>query len=305
MLGYLVTGVIIGPGVLSLISGSKQVNNIAELGVVFLLFTIGLELSVDRLKVIRNQIFGVGTEQVVVTSVIIALIAWSVGFTPQCAVIIGGGLALSSTAVVLQLLSERGELVSRRGRLTFAILLLQDLAVVPLLALVPAFAGEGDDTITALLWTLGKALLLLAGVAVFGWFVVRPLFRAVAVGRSSELFAAVTLAVPLGMAWLTGTFGLSLAIGGLLAGLLQAETGYRHQVAADIQPFCGLLLGPVLHDSRHKPRSRYYFREYPAGARPADRTDRPQDPDHHGSVPDQRYLQRGQPEHGAGPWAGG
>jgi len=243
VLGYLVAGVMIGPGILGLISGSKQVHNIAELGVVFLLFTIGLELSVDRLKVIRNQIFGVGTAQVVVTSVVIASIAWSVGFTLLTAVIIGGGLALSSTAVVLQLLSERGELASRRGRLTFAILLLQDLAVVPLLALVPAFAGQGDDTVTALLWTLGTALLLLAGVAVFGRFVVRPLFRAVAVGRSSELFAAVTLAVLLGMAWLTGTFGLSLAIGGFLAGLLLAETEYRHQVAADIQPFRGLLLG--------------------------------------------------------------
>ena len=243
VLGYLVAGVMIGPGILGLISGSKQVHNIAELGVVFLLFTIGLELSVDRLKVIRNQIFGVGTAQVVVTSVVIASIAWSVGFTLPTAVIIGGGLALSSTAVVLQLLSERGELASRRGRLTFAILLLQDLAVVPLLALVPAFAGQGDDTVTALLWTLGKALLLLAGVAIFGRFVVRPLFRAVAVGRSSELFAAVTLAVLLGMAWLTGTFGLSLAIGGFLAGLLLAETEYRQQVAADIQPFRGLLLG--------------------------------------------------------------
>lgn len=243
VLGYLVAGVIIGPGVLGLISGSKQVHNIAELGVVFLLFTIGLELSVDRLKVIRNQIFGVGTAQVTVTAVIIAAIAYSVGFSMQTSVIIGGGLALSSTAVVLQLLSERGELSSRRGRLTFAILLLQDLAVVPLLALVPAFAGEGDDTVTALLWTLGKGLLLLAGVAIFGRFVVRPLFRAVAVGRSSELFAAVTLAVLLGMAWLTGTFGLSLAIGGFLAGLLLAETEYRHQVAADIQPFRGLLLG--------------------------------------------------------------
>ena len=243
VLGYLVAGVIIGPGVLGLISGSKQVHNIAELGVVFLLFTIGLELSVDRLKVIRNQIFGVGTAQVVVTSVVIASIAWSAGFTLETAVIIGGGLALSSTAVVLQLLSERGELASRRGRLTFAILLLQDLAVVPLLALVPAFAGEGDDTVTALLWTLGKALLLLAGVAIFGRFVVRPLFRIIAIGRSSELFAAVTLAVLLGMAWLTGTFGLSLAIGGFLAGLLLAETEYRHQVAADIQPFRGLLLG--------------------------------------------------------------
>lgn len=243
VLGYLVAGVIIGPGVLGLISGSKQVHNIAELGVVFLLFTIGLELSVDRLKVIRNQIFGVGTAQVGVTAIIVAAIAYSVGFSLQTSVIIGGGLALSSTAVVLQLLSERGELTSRRGRLTFAILLLQDLAVVPLLALVPAFAGEGDDTVTALLWTFGKALLLLIGVAIFGRFVVRPLFRAVAVGRSSELFAAVTLAVLLGMAWLTGTFGLSLAIGGFLAGLLLAETEYRHQVAADIQPFRGLLLG--------------------------------------------------------------
>lgn len=243
VLGYLVAGVIIGPGVLSLISESRQVHNIAELGVVFLLFTIGLELSVERLKLIRNQIFGVGTAQVGVTSLIIALVAWWAGFSLETSVIIGGGLALSSTAVVLQLLSERGELASRRGRLTFAILLLQDLAVVPLLALVPAFAGSGEDTVSALLWTLGKAALLLAAVAVFGRLVVRPLFRAIAVGRSPELFAAVTLAVLLGMSWLTGTFGLSLAIGGFLAGLLLAETEYRHQVAADIQPFRGLLLG--------------------------------------------------------------
>ena len=243
VLGYLVAGVIIGPGVLGLISGSKQVHNIAELGIVFLLFTIGLELSVDRLKLIRNQIFGVGTAQVAVTSVVIAAIAWTAGFSSQNAVIIGGGLALSSTAVVLQLLSERGELSSRRGRLAFAILLLQDLAVVPLLALVPAFAGDGEDTVTSLLWTLGKAALLLVAVVVAGRLVVRPLFKAIAVGQNSELFAAVTLAVLLGMAWLTGSFGLSLAIGGFLAGLLLAETEYRHQVAADIQPFRGLLLG--------------------------------------------------------------
>lgn len=243
VLGYLVAGVIIGPDILGLISGSKQVHNIAELGVVFLLFTIGLELSVDRLKLIRNQIFGVGTAQVAVTSIVIALVAWLLGFSVQTSVIIGGGLALSSTAVVLQLLSERGELASRRGRLTFAILLLQDLAVVPLLALVPAFAGDSGDPVLSLLWTFAKAALLLAAVAVVGRLVVRPLFRAIAVGRNSELFAAVTLAVLLGMSWLTGTFGLSLAIGGFLAGLLLAETEYRHQVAADIQPFRGLLLG--------------------------------------------------------------
>lgn len=242
VLGYLVAGVIIGPGFLDLISDSKQVHNIAELGVVFLLFTIGLELNVDRLKLIRNQIFGVGTAQVVVTSLVIALIAWMAGFSVETSVAIGGGLALSSTAVVLQLLSERGELATRRGRLVFAILLLQDLAVVPLLALVPALAGEGGG-FTSLLWTLGKAMLLLAGVAVLGRMVVRPVFRAIAVGQSTELFAAVTLAVLLGMSWLTATFGLSLAIGGFLAGILLSETEYRHQVAADIQPFRGLLLG--------------------------------------------------------------
>ncbi|MGB0631462.1 MAG: monovalent cation:proton antiporter-2 (CPA2) family protein, partial [Alphaproteobacteria bacterium] len=242
VLGYLVAGVIIGPAFLDLISDSKQVHNIAELGVVFLLFTIGLELNVDRLKLIRNQIFGVGTAQVVVTSVSIALIAWAAGFSVETSVVIGGGLALSSTAVVLQLLSERGELATRRGRLVFAILLLQDLAVVPLLALVPALAGEGDGAM-GLLWTMGKAVLLLAGVALLGRVVVRPVFRAIAVGQSTELFAAVTLAVLLGMSWLTATFGLSLAIGGFLAGILLSETEYRHQVAADIQPFRGLLLG--------------------------------------------------------------
>ena len=242
VLGYLVAGVIIGPAILDLISDSEQVLHIAELGVVFLLFTIGLELNVDRLKLIRNQIFGVGTAQVVVTSITIALIAWAAGFSVETSIAIGGGLALSSTAVVLQLLSERGELATRRGRLVFAILLLQDLAVVPLLALVPALAGEGGG-FTSLLWTLGKAMLLLAGVAVLGRLVVRPVFRAIAVGQSTELFAAVTLAVLLGMSWLTATFGLSLAIGGFLAGILLSETEYRHQVAADIQPFRGLLLG--------------------------------------------------------------
>jgi CPA2 family monovalent cation:H+ antiporter-2 len=243
VLGYLVAGVIIGPGILALVSGSKSVHNIAELGVVFLLFTVGLELNVDRLRLIRNQIFGLGTAQVVLTTLVIALIAWGAGFTVEAAVIVGGGLALSSTAVVLQLLSERGELASRRGRLAFAVLLLQDLAVVPLLALVPVLAGGDHGSTGSVLLTLLKATLALAGVAIVGRLVLRPLFRVIAVGRSAELFAAVTLAVLLGMSWMTATMGLSLAIGGFLAGILLAETEYRHQVAADIQPFRGLLLG--------------------------------------------------------------
>lgn len=243
VLGYLVAGVIIGPAGLGLVSDSETVRGIAELGVVFLLFTVGLELSVERLRLIRNQIFGLGTLQVVTTSAVIAAAAWAAGFPATTAIIVGGGLALSSTAVVLQLMSERGELATRRGRLVFAILLLQDLAVVPLLALVPAFAGGGDGMAMSLLWTLGKAVLALAVVAVIGRTVLRPLFRIVAVGKSPELFSAVTLAVLLGMSLFTASMGLSLALGGFLAGLLLAETEYRHQVEADIQPFRGLLLG--------------------------------------------------------------
>ena len=243
VLGYLAAGVIIGPDLLGLVSSSPTVRNIAELGVVFLLFSVGLELSVERLRVIRNLIFGLGTAQVVLTAAAIAAIAVAAGYPVHVGVVIGAGLALSSTAVVLQLLSERGQLTSRRGRLSFAILLLQDLAVVPLLALVAAMAGNGGGTAASVLLPLGKAVLALAAVVVVGRLVLRPLLRVIAVGRSPELFAAVTLAVLLGMSWLTASIGLSLAIGGFLAGLLLAETEYRHQVAADTRPFGDLLLG--------------------------------------------------------------
>ena len=243
ILGYLVAGVIIGPGALGLVSNSQAVRNIAELGVVFLLFTIGLELNVDRLRLIRNQIFGLGTAQVALTGIVIGAVAWAAGFTVEAAAVIGGGLALSSTAVVLQLLAERGELATRRGRLSFAILLLQDLAAVLMLAMVPALAGTGDGSLSTVLLSVGEAVLAIAAVLVLGRLVLRPLLRLIAVGRSSELFAALTLAVLLGVSWLTASVGLSLAIGGFLAGVLLAETEYRHQVAADIQPFRGLLLG--------------------------------------------------------------
>ncbi len=243
VVGYLVAGVVIGPEVLGLVSETPTVRGLAELGVVFLLFTIGLELSVERLRVIRNQIFGLGTAQVALTGATVGGIALAAGFPFAFAVVVGAGLALSSTAIVAQLLSERGQTTTRHGRLAFAILLLQDLAVVPLLALVAALAADGRETGASVLLSLGTAVLALAGVAVAGRLVLRPLLRLFAVGHRPELFAAVTLVVLLGMSWLTASLGLSLAIGGFLAGVLLAETEYRHQVAADIKPFLGLLLG--------------------------------------------------------------
>lgn len=243
VLGYLVAGVIIGPDALGLVSKTHTVDALAELGVVFLLFTVGLELNVERLRVIRNQIFGLGTAQVVLTAAAVGAVAAAAGRSVEFAVVVGAGLALSSTAIVLQLLSETGQMATRHGRLSLAILLLQDLAVVPLLALVAALAGEGHDSFGAILLPLGEAVLALAAVAVTGRLVLRPLLRMIAVGRRPELFGAVTLTVLLGMSWLTAEIGVSLAIGGFLAGILLAETEYRHQVAADIQPFLGLLLG--------------------------------------------------------------
>lgn len=243
ILGYLAAGLIIGPHVFGLVRNESVTRALAELGVVFLLFTIGLELTFDRLRVIRRYIFGLGTVQVVVTGAIIGLLATAAAISTQNAIVIGGALALSSTAVVMQLLSERGELSTRVGRVAFSILLLQDLAVVPLLAIVPALGGAGEDVVLVVLWTVVKAIIAVAAIFAFGRLVLRPVFRIIAVGQSPELFAAMTLMVLLGTSWATASFGLSLAIGGFIAGMLLGETEYRMQVAAEIAPFRGLLLG--------------------------------------------------------------
>ncbi len=243
VLGFLVAGAVIGPYGLGLVAESETTLRLGELGVVFLLFTIGLELSINRLKVMRRQVFGLGTAQVVITALIFSAVAVAAGLDKGTAMVVGGGLALSSTAVALQLLSERGELASRFGRACVAILLLQDLAVVPMLTLVPALSGPdvsiGEAAGTALL----KAAAVLGLILLIGWVVARPLFRVVAESRSPELFAAMTLLILLGCAWLTGQAGLSIGLGGFLAGVMLAETEYRHQVAADIHPFRGILLG--------------------------------------------------------------
>jgi len=244
MLGYLAAGMVIGPSALSLVTDVETIGVIGELGVVMLLFTIGLELSFRRLKLMRWEVFGLGGAQFLITGLIVAGAAWGLGATPKAAFVIGAGLALSSTAIVLQLLSERGEVATRLGRVGFSVLLLQDLAVVPLLAVVPILGGaarEPDWTQIGL--AVGKAALALTLIMVAGRLVLQPIYRTVARDHGHEIFIALTLLAVLGTGWATEQAGLSLTLGAFLAGLLLAETEFRHQIEADIKPFQGLLMG--------------------------------------------------------------
>jgi CPA2 family monovalent cation:H+ antiporter-2 len=243
ILGYLVAGILIGPHALGLIEESALTHTLAELGVAFLLFAIGLELSLERLRVMRRLVFGLGTLQVALSSAAIGIIARLAGADLAAAIVIGGALALSSTAFVLQLLVERGEQVARFGRTAFAILLFQDLAVVPLLAVVPVLALDQPSLAGALGLSALKAAIALGLIIAVGRLILRPVFRIVAGTRSPELFVSATLLVILGTGWLTTQAGLSLPLGAFLAGLLLSETEYRHQVEADIRAFRGLLLG--------------------------------------------------------------
>tara|TARA_R110002072_G_scaffold123977_8_gene259359 strand:+ start:1202 stop:2953 length:1752 start_codon:yes stop_codon:yes gene_type:complete len=243
VLGYLVAGIVVGPSGLALIAHTDSVELLAEMGIVFLLFAIGLELSVERLKVLRRLVFGLGTAQVVVTGLVIALVAMGLGVRAEAAVVIGGGLALSSTAFVLQMLVERGELAVRFGRVAFSILLFQDLAIVPLLALVPLLGTDGTSLPMALGLAGLKAAAAIGLTILVGRIALRPLFRVVANARSPELFVATALLVLLGTAMLMEQAGVSMALGAFLAGLLLSGTEFRHQVEADIRPFKGLLLG--------------------------------------------------------------
>jgi len=256
VLGFLAIGAVLGPyglglfadeiGVLrfAVIDDIEGVRPLAELGVVFLLFMIGLELSPERMWALRRLVFGLGTLQVALTAIVIGAIAWAFGNPPGAALILGMAFALSSTAVVMQLLVERRAVASPLGRATFAILLLQDLAVVPILMLVSVLAAQtGGGLSTALGTAFLIALLAVGGIVFVGRLLLRPLFRIASATRSPELFMAVTLLAALGTAALTQAAGLSMALGAFLAGLLIAETEYRHEIEVDIEPFKGLLLG--------------------------------------------------------------
>jgi len=243
VIGYLVAGAAIGPFGAGLIDTVDGVRGLAELGVMFLMFSIGLELSLQRLVAMRGQLFGLGSVQFLSAAAAIGGAAWALGLPPRAAIVVGAALALSSTAVVLQLLGERGEIVSRAGRVALAILLFQDLAVVPLMVLVPQLGAEGTGIWAALGLALAKAVGVLVVIMGLGRLILRPVFRVIAARRTPELLVGLALLVVLGTGYATEAAGLSLALGAFLAGLLVAETEFRHQVEADLAPFRSILLG--------------------------------------------------------------
>lgn len=242
VLGYLVAGVLIGPYGLDWINAVERTEVLAELGVVFLLFAVGLELSVDRLLRLRRHVFGLGTAQVLATAVALGGGARALGLSSEAALVLGGGLALSSTAIVLQMLAERGEMAAQHGRLAFAILLLQDLAVVPLLTLVPLLGGSEAEAGRALGEALLRAVVVMGVIVAAGRVLLRPLLAVVARGRNPELFTGIVLLLVLGAGWITASAGLSMGLGAFLAGLLVSSTEYRPQVEGDIRPFRGIFL---------------------------------------------------------------
>lgn len=251
MLGYLAVGILIGPHALGVVRDVEQTRYLAEFGVVFLMFSIGLEFSLPKLRAMRRIVFGLGLTQVAAT--IAAVMAAGFVFhrffahvfdiSLAGAFALGGALAMSSTAIVMKLLAERIELETDHGRRIVGVLLFQDLAVVPLLVIVPALAQQPENLAPALSLALVKAAALLAVLLVGGQWVIRRWLHVVAKRRSHELFTLNVLLVTLGLAWLTELAGLSLALGAFIAGMLIAETEYRHQVEEDIKPFRAVLLG--------------------------------------------------------------
>lgn len=242
--GFLLAGVIIGPSVLGLIESSAEISHVAELGVVLLLFVIGIELKPSRLWAMRRMVFGMGALQVIITGAAITGLAYYVfGIDIRAAILIGPAMALSSTAFVLQLLQEQKMLGSKYGSSSVAILLFQDLAVVPLLALVTLLSATGMSAEKNLGVALLEALAILALIIVGGRYLLQPILRRVARYGSAEVFTASAMLLVLGVAALMATIGLSMAMGAFVAGLLVADSEFRHQIMAEIQPFRGLLLG--------------------------------------------------------------
>ncbi|MEM7751226.1 MAG: cation:proton antiporter, partial [Pseudomonadota bacterium] len=256
VIAYLAAGVILGPNGVALLAPGNEVlkwltippdNNLefaGELGVVFLLFLIGLELSFQRLVTMRRLVFGLGSLQILISAAAIGGICLALGVATAPAVLIGFSLALSSTAIVIELLSQQQRLATTAGRTSFSILLMQDLAVVPLFLLVTLLAGNtGVSVFEGVMTALVQAVLALVAVAGVGWLVLRPLFRNVAASESQELFVAATLLVIVASGLATAVAGLSMALGAFVAGLLLAETEFRRAIQATVEPVKGLLLG--------------------------------------------------------------
>ncbi len=243
LLGYLIVGVAIGPHALGWVADSPATRQLAEFGVVFLMFSLGLEFSLPRLVQMRGLVFGLGGAQVALSMAALAPVAVIFGISWQAAIVLAGALAMSSTAIVIRLLVERLETETPHGRDAIGVLLFQDLAVVPLLILIPALAGSGETLTRDLALAALKAAAVLAVVLLIGQRLMRTWFTLVARRRSHELFIINVLLIVLGLAYLTELAGLSLALGAFVAGMLISETQYRHQVEEDIKPFREVLLG--------------------------------------------------------------
>lgn len=254
--GYLGMGVLLGPYGLGRFAGSlpflssitipnaDSLAPVAEFGVVFLLFLIGLELSAERAWALRRYVFGLGLFQVALSGVVLGLVLFALGLGPTAALILGAALALSSTAIVVEVMAERKRLNSAAGRATFAVLLMQDFCVVPIMFMINVLgAQEGGGVAGGLALAFGQAVFILASITVVGRLALRPLFRFVAGTHSSEMFVATTLLVVVGTSVITAAAGLSLALGAFAAGLLLAETEFRRAIQTTIEPFKGLLLG--------------------------------------------------------------
>ncbi|MES9837913.1 MAG: monovalent cation:proton antiporter-2 (CPA2) family protein [Candidatus Thiodiazotropha sp.] len=244
ILGYLIVGILVGPFGTGVIPSNEETRFLAEFGVVFLLFAIGLEFSLPQMIAMKGAVFGLGGSQVLITGLIIGGIAWLLGMEADAAIITGAILALSSTAIVIKQLSEQVELNSAHGRVGVSILLFQDLAVIPLLVIIPILVSNNEQgLLQPLSWALIKAAAVFTLIMAVGHWALRPLFHEIARSRSAELFTLTVLLVSLAAAWLTHEAGLSLALGAFLAGMMLGETEYRHQIDADIRPFQDVLLG--------------------------------------------------------------
>jgi CPA2 family monovalent cation:H+ antiporter-2 len=245
ILGYLIVGMGLGPHAIGIVSQSQTTGLLAELGIVFLLFTLGLEFSFPRMLAMRGEVFGLGSAQVTLTVAVIALIAALFGVPWLIAVVVGGAIAMSSTAIILHELTDRAELNRTHGRLAFSMLLFQDLAFVPLLALASALArgsAVNFSGLATLLFLSGAAFAVMVVLAAGRWLL-RPLFQVIAHSRLRELFTLAVLFVVLAAAWTSYVAGLSLALGAFLAGMMLAETEFRHQIEVVIRPFRDILLG--------------------------------------------------------------
>lgn len=244
LLGYLFVGIVLGPHALGWFDNQDAAHLLGEIGVAFLLFAIGLHFSISQFMAMRKVLLGLGGAQVLVGGVSGAVIAWWLGVSWEAAVIVGGALAMSSTAIVVKQLTDQFELHAPHGNMSLGILLFQDLAAVPFLVAIPILAGDAGNGLAApLLYAVIKGALALAVMLAAGRLVLRRLFDEVAAAGSMELFTLTVLLVSLLAAWLTSLLGLSLALGAFLAGMMLSETEYRHQIDTELRPFKDILLG--------------------------------------------------------------